>query len=137
MGKSGPSSVPRRVDAFFQSKDSKSTYKGHKLSAYDGSAHERFRRTHVRRMPDAAAWKQRSIYQVVTDRFATTDHEDCGPSDHTPTDYCGGTWQGLITKLDYIQGMGFDAVWISPVCPVNNLCWSLLINIAIAGYQEH
>jgi len=29
--------------------------------------------------------------------------------------YCGGTFQGITNKLDYIQGMGFDAIWISPV----------------------
>ena len=29
--------------------------------------------------------------------------------------YCGGTWQGIIKHLDYIQGMGFTAVWISPI----------------------
>ena len=28
--------------------------------------------------------------------------------------YGGGTWRGLADRLDYIQGMGFDAVWISP-----------------------
>jgi alpha-amylase len=26
-----------------------------------------------------------------------------------------GTWQGLINHLDYIQGMGFTAIWISPI----------------------
>ena len=30
-------------------------------------------------------------------------------------EYCGGTYQGVIKQLDYIQGMGFDAIWISPV----------------------
>ena len=28
--------------------------------------------------------------------------------------YCGGGYQGLINHLDYIEGMGFDAIWISP-----------------------
>lgn len=27
--------------------------------------------------------------------------------------YCGGTWRSIIDKLDYIQGMGIDAIWIS------------------------
>ncbi len=62
----------------------------------------------------AAQWRKQSIYQVVTDRFARTDLSttaQCTPTDQV---YCGGTWQGLISKLDYIQGMGFTAVWISP-----------------------
>ncbi|KAG7292338.1 hypothetical protein NEMBOFW57_002373 [Staphylotrichum longicolle] len=63
----------------------------------------------------AAEWRKQSIYQVVTDRFARTDLSttaQCNPADQV---YCGGTWRGLISKLDYIKGMGFTAVWISPV----------------------
>lgn len=60
----------------------------------------------------AAEWRELSIYQVLTDRFATTD----GTSPTCAiTDYCGGTWKGIENNLDYIQGMGFEAVWISPV----------------------
>jgi alpha-amylase len=31
------------------------------------------------------------------------------------SNYCGGNYKGLINKLDYIAGMGFDAIWISPI----------------------
>lgn len=60
----------------------------------------------------AAEWRELSIYQVLTDRFATTNGSS---PDCWIRSYCGGTWKGLENKLDYIQGMGFDAVWISPV----------------------
>lgn len=60
-----------------------------------------------------ADWQERSIYQLVTDRFAKTT-DDSGACDSAARQYCGGTWQGVINHLDYIQGMGFDAVWISP-----------------------
>ncbi|OSX57023.1 glycoside hydrolase family 13 protein [Postia placenta MAD-698-R-SB12] len=62
----------------------------------------------------AADWQQRSIYQLVTDRFATTNgsYPSCDTEDRV---YCGGTWQGVIRQLDYIQNMGFDAIWISPI----------------------
>lgn len=60
-------------------------------------------------------WRQQSIYQVFTDRFARTDLSTTAPCEPSEGEYCGGTWQGLISKLDYIQGMGFTAVWISPV----------------------
>lgn len=65
----------------------------------------------------AAEWRNRSIYQVMTDRFARTDGSTTTACDTSTNGgvYCGGTWQGLINNLDYIQGMGFDAVWISPV----------------------
>ncbi|KAJ3107783.1 hypothetical protein HDU96_007775 [Phlyctochytrium bullatum] len=65
-----------------------------------------------------AGWKGRAVYQVLTDRFARTS----GSLDRCTTagtvinePYCGGTWKGLTNKLDYIQNMGFDAVWISSV----------------------
>ena len=63
--------------------------------------------------PGSAEWAARSIYQVMTDRFARSDgsSDDCSAIDK----YCGGTWIGLINKLDYIQGMGFTAIQISPV----------------------
>ena len=60
-------------------------------------------------------WKSRSIYQILTDRFArTSDTGSCNFST-----YCGGNYRGIIEKLDYIKGMGFDAIWISPI--VENL----------------
>jgi alpha-amylase len=60
-----------------------------------------------------AEWRSQSIYQVMTDRFARTDGSTTAPC--RLDDYCGGTWQGLISKLSYIQQMGFTAIWISPV----------------------
>jgi alpha-amylase len=62
-------------------------------------------------------WKKRSVYQVLTDRFATTNGSTNACSDLS--NYCGGTYQGIVNNLDYIQGLGFDAVWISPI--VENL----------------
>lgn len=60
----------------------------------------------------------------MPDRFARSDGNDspCGGED-----WCGGTLRGIIEHLDYIQGMGFDCVWITPVVenfkgidPLNN-----------------
>ncbi|KAF9876922.1 alpha amylase [Colletotrichum karsti] len=63
---------------------------------------------------DAAGWRSQSIYQVITDRFATSDGStpEC---DINIGKYCGGTWKGITSKLDYIQNMGATAVWISPI----------------------
>lgn len=30
-------------------------------------------------------------------------------------EYCGGTYVGIIDKLDYLQNLGVDAIWISPM----------------------
>ncbi|POS80839.1 glycosylhydrolase family 13-2 [Diaporthe helianthi] len=61
-----------------------------------------------------AGWRAQSIYQVMIDRFARTDLSTTASCDSARGVYCGGTWNGLISKLDYIQGMGFTAIWISP-----------------------
>jgi alpha-amylase len=57
-------------------------------------------------------WASKSIYQVLTDRFALGDGSS---PPYNLMRYCGGTWRGIINKLDYIQGMGFSAIQISPV----------------------
>ena len=62
---------------------------------------------------DKAAWKSRTIYQVITDRFAKTNGDTSNCNNFH--DYCGGTWKGIQNNLDYIKGLGFDAIWISPV----------------------
>ncbi|KAG5974263.1 hypothetical protein E4U55_008264 [Claviceps digitariae] len=64
---------------------------------------------------DANAWKSRSIYFVLTDRVARHGGDGGGPACGDLGNYCGGTFRGLQGKLDYIRGMGFDALWITPV----------------------
>lgn len=64
---------------------------------------------------DVEAWKSRNIYFALTDRVARGSDDTGGDACGNLGDYCGGTFQGLESKLDYIQGMGFDAIWITPV----------------------
>jgi hypothetical protein len=86
-------------------------------------------RTHA--APDLDKWQGRSVYFVVTDRFArdvdanasdgsggSVGLEVCGDG---TKDWCGGTFKGVMSKLDYIAGMGFDALWITPV--VKQVTW--------------
>ena len=53
------------------------------------------------------------LLQLLTDRFAQNQDSSypCGDL----SNYCGGTFQGIIRKLDYIQGLGVNAIWISPI----------------------
>ncbi|KAJ7093161.1 glycoside hydrolase family 13 protein [Mycena epipterygia] len=63
----------------------------------------------------AEQWRSRSIYQIITDRFALspgTVVNECVLSEQT---WCGGTWNSIRENLDYIQNAGFTAIWISPV----------------------
>ena len=64
---------------------------------------------------DKAAWKSRNIYFALTDRIARSSDDSGGDACSSLGSYCGGTFAGLQSKLDYIQGMGFDAIWITPV----------------------
>ena len=45
------------------------------------------------------------IYQLLTDRFASTDDKVKECVD-LKISYCGGTFKGIIQHLDYIAGMG-------------------------------
>ena len=74
-------------------------------------------------------WEEQVVYFVMTDRFANGDttNDNQGKSEFDPTDgdkYSGGDLKGVIDKLDYIQGMGATAVWITP--PVANMWWDPL-----------
>ncbi|KAI9315936.1 a-amylase [Dichotomocladium elegans] len=60
-----------------------------------------------------ADWRGRAIYQILTDRFARTDGSTSNCNNFS--DYCGGTYRGIINKLDYVASLGFDAIWISPI----------------------
>ena len=60
-----------------------------------------------------AEWKTKNIYQVLTDRFARADGSTSACTNLSQ--YCGGNYKGMINHLDYVKGMGFDAIWISPV----------------------
>jgi hypothetical protein len=64
---------------------------------------------------DANAWKSRNIYFALTDRVARSANDNGGSACGNLGNYCGGTFKGLESKLDYIKGMGFDAIWITPV----------------------
>ncbi|KAJ5089846.1 glycoside hydrolase superfamily [Penicillium argentinense] len=68
----------------------------------------------------------------MTDRFARTDGSTTSPCNTTAGLYCGGTWRGTIDRLDYIQGMGFDAVMISPI--IENVEGRVYYGEAYHGY---
>ncbi|KAI9737441.1 MAG: hypothetical protein M1834_009595 [Cirrosporium novae-zelandiae] len=62
-----------------------------------------------------AEWRSRIIYQVLTDRFGRVDNSTTAACDTDDRIYCGGSYEGIINHLDYIQNMGFTAIWISPI----------------------
>jgi alpha-amylase len=76
-------------------------------------------------------WQAQSIYQVLTDRFALPDG-DSNAACHDLGTFCGGTWTGIKNQLDYIQNMGFTAVWISPI--VKNIQGGTSLGDAYHGF---
>lgn len=52
------------------------------------------------------------IYFVVTDRFFGRNKRTANPSD---TSIHGGTLDGIIEKLDYLNELGVTAIWVTPV----------------------
>ena len=62
----------------------------------------------------------KSVYFVFVDRFAQTGDGEASDECASKAAWCGGTLKGLESQLDYIEGMGFDAVWITPVVQQRN-----------------
>ena len=71
--------------------------------------------------PSPADWRDVNMYQLFTDRFS-----DGNPANNNSRGWysngsgnrhfaMGGDWKGVRNKLDYLQGMGVNAVWISGV----------------------
>ena len=64
------------------------------------------------------------IYFVMVDRFADGDRSNDG--DAAPEDsqaFHGGDLQGVIDRLDWIQSLGFDTVWLSPIFKMRTEKW--------------
>lgn len=49
-------------------------------------------------------WKSAVIYQIYPRSFADSNQDGIGDL------------QGIISKLDYLEHLGIDAIWLSPVC---------------------
>jgi glycosidase len=83
-------------------------------------------------------WRDQVLYFVMTDRFDDGDpgNNDQGAGEYDPRDgahWSGGDLRGLGNRLDYIQGLGATAVWITP--PVRNLWWDA--NARYGGYHGY
>ncbi|PCC67405.1 Glycosidase [Nannocystis exedens] len=64
----------------------------------------------------AEDWREAVIYQVLIDRFDDGDDGNNYLLDReNMARYHGGDWIGLENRLDYIQELGVNTLWISPV----------------------
>lgn len=61
-------------------------------------------------------WQDETIYFLMVDRFNNGDlSNDEGINTKDPRNYHGGDFQGIIDQLDYLQEMGFTAIWMTPI----------------------
>lgn len=70
--------------------------------------------------PSPADWRDVNMYQLFTDRFSDGQSANNNVRGWYTTDgyrhyAMGGDWKGVRNKLDYLQGMGVNAIWISGV----------------------
>lgn len=62
------------------------------------------------------SWQDELIYFIMVDRFNngdTSNDFEVNPND--PYAYHGGDFKGITDKLDYIDEMGFTAIWLTPI----------------------
>ena len=80
------------------------------------------------------------IYQIMTDRFYDGDPTNNAQGEAlryqeiTAEDMRymkGGDWQGIIEKIPYIKGMGYSAIWISPI--MDPQLWSIPDEAGVQG----
>lgn len=73
-------------------------------------------------------WDEARIYFMLTDRFNDGDSSNNDPNgesydtEHLET-YHGGDFQGVIDKLDYLDDLGINTIWVTPI--VDNIDWNL------------
>ena len=84
-------------------------------------------------------WNQAVLYFVFVDRFFNGDTSNDNPyGANWPTgDYMGGDWQGVINKLDYLQDLGVDALWLT--APIDNPAgvFNGQCSMTITGYHGY
>lgn len=65
------------------------------------------------------AWAHEAIvYQILVDRFAPVPDRWLEPAEMET--FVGGNLRGVIDNLDYIAGLGVNAIWLTPIFKVGS-----------------
>lgn len=72
---------------------------------------------HVDTWASPSWWQDSVVYQIFVDRFNAANDEPPlrSPETTTITGFFGGTLRGIIEKLDYLQLLGINCIWLSPI----------------------
>lgn len=68
-----------------------------------------------RPFPSPTDWRDCWIYFLMLDRFNNPDAPPRGQWDRVYDYRQGGTFNGVREQLDYLQSLGVNAIWLSPV----------------------
>ena len=105
-------------------------------------------RTNSSHVDDDFDWDEAVIYFTVTDRFfdgnpSNNNGNAAGSYDNNPetgcSSYHGGDFAGLTQKLDYLQDLGVNTIWITPIVE-NQLAANSVDNPAVTkawGYHGY
>lgn len=81
-------------------------------------------------------WDEARIYFALTDRFKdgdSTNNENVD-KDHLEA-YHGGDFRGMIDNLDYLQELGINTLWITPI--VDNIDFNKGVDFGSKQYGYH
>lgn len=88
---------------------------------------------------DDRSWERGLLYYVFVDRFADGDSSLNGSegTNAWATDYQGGDWRGVIERLDYLEGLGVTALWLT--APQDNPAgaWGWDCEANFSGYHGY
>lgn len=81
-------------------------------------------------------WDEARIYFALTDRFKDGDATNNENVDKTHLEaYHGGDFRGMIDNLDYLQELGINTLWISPI--VDNIDFNKGLDFNGEQYAYH
>ncbi|MHA6529444.1 pullulanase [Paenibacillus sp. BAC0078] len=81
-------------------------------------------------------WDEARIYFALTDRFKDGDASNNADVDKTHLEaYHGGDFRGMIDNLDYLQKLGINTLWITPI--VDNIDFNKGIDFGGKQYAYH
>ncbi|MEK4063696.1 MULTISPECIES: pullulanase [Paenibacillus] len=81
-------------------------------------------------------WDEARIYFALTDRFKDGDLTNNENVDKTHLEaYHGGDFRGMINSLDYLQQLGINTLWISPI--VDNIDFNKGVDFGGTQHAYH
>lgn len=86
------------------------------------------------------SWDESRVYFIVTDRFNDGDPSNNGTlaTGYAPEkaeSYHGGDLKGITEKLSYLQELGINTIWITPI--VDNVDWIVNEDLTQTGYHGY